>query len=421
MQSFLALYSFDYPTKFFLNHKTNTYLSKVSRYPKEQLLSLTLNVEIRQFNNPFFFYYSFKNYKQLSNFINLLISTFTWLRTYFLNVWKKTAGEGLTQLQVSATVFYVDALLTDDEPIWEPVEWSLIQTWIFFTFLFGWIAENLISSRYGSYTGRDKRVWFAWYKNAWIVIGWYTLSIGAATLFVVTPFYHEVSSLLPLTVSWWDWYSRTFFTNFITFYTLLIFIGVYLQITTRVFNWKKSWNLILLINLALLFLLYGQFLTSFFSYTTDPNWYHKTRLIDYVQLSHEPNKWSWGSAKRDHFAYHKSSTVFWFKNDGPFGQALLLTQLFVFWGLFGISFFWLTLIRRVYAVQEVSFTFITYAVSFLKQFFYFFLLFFVYIIFSYITSYWRLPLEFLWAVNYSSWLSKFLNLVGSYTTFLNIS
>ena len=62
-------------------------------------------------------------------------------------------------------LFFFDAMLTDDEPLWEPVEWSLVQSWIMFIFAFAWIAENLISSRYGSYTGRDKRVWVAWYKT----------------------------------------------------------------------------------------------------------------------------------------------------------------------------------------------------------------------------------------------------------------
>jgi hypothetical protein len=71
-------------------------------------------------------------------------------------------GVGLFYIYYSTFIMYIDACLTDDEPIWEPIEWSLVQTWILFLFTFAWIAENLICSRYGSYTGRDKRVWFAW-------------------------------------------------------------------------------------------------------------------------------------------------------------------------------------------------------------------------------------------------------------------
>ena len=287
-----------------------------------------------------------------------------------------------------------------------------------FYFCFGWIAENLISSRYGSYTGRDKRVWFSWYKTFWLIIGWYILSLGASTLFVVTPFYHEISTILPLVVSWWDWYSRIFFAKFISLYVLVLFIAIFFQINIRFFNWKKSFNIILVVNIFLLYLLYGQFLMVFFSYTADSNWYNKSRLVDYVQLSHEPNKWSWGSSKRDHFAYHKSSTVFWFKNDLPFAEAFLLVQFFFFLGLFGMNFYWLTLLRRVYTTQEVSYTYATYSVSALKQFFYFFTLLSFFIFYSYLISYWRLPVEFFWSLNTPTWFNNFTLIIFNYLDFI---
>jgi len=94
--------------------------------------------------------------------------------------------------------------------------------------------------------------------------------------------------------------------------------------------------LILLINVFLSYLLYTHFLMSFFAYFTDPNWYHRTRLTDYVQMSHEPSKWSWGNAKRDHFSYHNSKSVFWFKNDGPFAAAFLLFHILFFLCLFAL-------------------------------------------------------------------------------------
>ena len=49
---------------------------------------------------------------------------------------------------------------------------------------------------------------------------------------------------------------------------------------------------------------------TFFGYFTDPTWYQKTRPIDYVQLSHEPARWGWGPARKDHFTYHSVRTVF---------------------------------------------------------------------------------------------------------------
>ena len=49
---------------------------------------------------------------------------------------------------------------------------------------------------------------------------------------------------------------------------------------------------------------------AFFVYFTDPIWYQKYRSVDYIQLSHEPSRWGWGGAKKDHFSYHNVKTVF---------------------------------------------------------------------------------------------------------------
>jgi hypothetical protein len=108
-------------------------------------------------------------------------------------------------------IFFIDASFTDDEPLWEPIEWSLVLTWIFFIFIFAWIAENLITSRYGSYTGRDKRVWFGWYKTFWLLEFWFAVTYAAASMLVIIPFYYELTYTISFTVSWWDWYTRLFF------------------------------------------------------------------------------------------------------------------------------------------------------------------------------------------------------------------
>ena len=118
----------------------------------------------------------------VNNYYNVTNSITNWL--LYLNInskhysilllsnFKKTFGDGFLYLRGLFILFFIDACLTDDEPIWEPVEWSLVQSWIMFIFLFAWIAENLITSRFGSYTGRDKRVWFSWYKTFWLIEGW---------------------------------------------------------------------------------------------------------------------------------------------------------------------------------------------------------------------------------------------------------
>ena len=352
------------------------------------------------------------------NFFYFLQNNLKLSLVYLLDIWKRTIGDGFIYLRGLFIIFFIDACLTDDEPIWEPVEWSLVQSWIMFIFLFAWISENLISSRYGSYTGRDKRVWIAWYKTFWLIEACYIISLGAACLWVMVPFYFEVTYSTSFLVSWWNWYSRVFFFKFISLYTVILFIAYFLQINVRYANWRKSFVLIILINFFLSYLIYIHFFMSFFGYFTDANWYHKTRLVDYVQLSHEPNKWSWGTSKRDHFSYHRSSTVFWFKNDGPFASSFLFINLLFLISLFLLYFYWITLIRRVYATQEITYTYTTYCISGLKQFFYFFLFLFIFILFSFMFNYWRLPVEFYWILNTNSWFTNFTSILSDYWTLI---
>lgn len=336
--------------------------------------------------------------------------------SWILELVKRSIGEGILYLRGLFILFFFDAALTDDEPLWEPIEWSLTQSWIMFIFMFAWIGENLISSRYGSYTGRDKRVWFSWYKTFWLVEGWYILSLGATALFVIIPFYHELTYTLPLVVSWWNWYSRIFIFKFLGFYSLILYAAYYLQINIGLYHWRKLLFLVLLINISLSYLLYTHFFITFFAYFTDPNWYHKTRLVDYIQLSHEPNKWSWGNSKRDHFSYHKSTTVFWFKNDIPFASALLLFHIMFFICLFSLYLYWLTLFRRIYTTQEVTFTYTTYCVAGLRQFYYYFSGIYILILFSFVTQYWRSPVENSWVSNCHSFGQLICEIMLNYWT-----
>jgi hypothetical protein len=159
--------------------------------------------------NPIFINYTFiSNIKVVYFYIN-------YLNVYLLNWLRSTSNKsfsfGFRYMQGFIFLLFIDACLTDDEPLWEPIEWSLVQTWILFIFLFAWVAENLIVSRYGSYTGRDKRVWMAWYKTFWLIEGFYIVNYGAAIVFVIVPFYYEINYNLSFVFSWWHWYSRVFF------------------------------------------------------------------------------------------------------------------------------------------------------------------------------------------------------------------
>lgn len=425
-------------TSFFLNPKTEiskkTIFSSSIFYTKKSKKPLHKTQKqfklFKLFNLNIFFL--FKNNFIIYFYCNKQLALLRLLFTFFLNFTlnfkniltillffkKKTFGEGFIYLRGLFIIFFIDACVTDDEPLWEPLEWSLVQTWIFFIFIFAWIAENLITSRYGSYTGRDKRVWFAWYKTFWLLELWYALSYGAAALFVIVPFYYELTYNISFVYSWWNWYTRIFFFKFISLYSILLLISYFLQLNVRWLNWKKSLLLILFINFFIGYLLYTNFIISFFGYFTDPLWYQKTRFVDYIQLSHEPLKWGWGPAKRDHFTYHKVSTVFWFKNDGPFAAAFLMIHLFFFLSLFFLYFYWLVLLRRVYTTNEITYTFTTYCVSALRQFYFFFFLFYILVFISFLINYWRFPIEFLWIINVNSWFFNFFTILKDYPLFL---
>lgn len=350
----------------------------------------------------------------MSFLIQIFTNLYFYLKVFKFNYFK----EGFLYFRGLIIIFIIDSLITDDEPLWEPLEWSLFQSWILFIFIFAWIAENLITSRFGSYTGRDKRVWFAWYKTFWLLELWYLISFASASLFVIVPFYYELTYQIAFVMSWWNWYSRVFFFKFISIFSIILFFSYILLLNLRWNNWKKSFFLILIIVFFLSYLIFVHFFISFFAYFTDILWYQKTRFIDYIQLSHEPLKWGWGSSKRDHFTYHKTTTVFWYKNDFPFAGSFLLMHLFLCLILFFLLIFWIVLLRKTYATKEISFTYTTYCVSSLRQFFYFFLFLYILIFISFIASYWRFPIEFLWIINYSNWWWNFGLIIKDYFFFL---
>jgi hypothetical protein len=49
----------------------------------------------------------------------------------------RTLSFGYYYIQGCMTILLIDACLVDDEPLWEPLEWSMVQTWILVIFIFG--------------------------------------------------------------------------------------------------------------------------------------------------------------------------------------------------------------------------------------------------------------------------------------------
>lgn len=315
-------------------------------------------------------------------------------------------------------ILFIDSLLTDDEPLWEPIEWSLVQTWILFLFSFSWIFENLISSRYGSYVGRDKRVWLGWFKTYWMLEIFYALNYGAAAVFVITPFANETKVTIFYLYSWWNWFNRVFMFKFIFIFFLMLSISYYMQINSRWMNWKKSLLLTALVIFLISYILFSQYIILFFGYLTDPTWHQKYRAVDYIQLSHGPSKWGHADKKKDHFYQHASRSVFWFKNDSPFAASFIMFHFFFVFSLFLLFIYWVSLFRRISSTREVPLTFLTYCTSSIRHFLNCFLMFYFMIFLSFFYNYCRLPFEFNSHLDTYFWHHNLYSIVLDYPSFI---
>ena len=358
-----------------------------------------------------------KNIK-LNDLKNLLFIAYNFIVEELYRTKNLFFNSNLNWLYAFIFILFIDACLTDDEPLWDPVEWSLVQAWILFLFSFSWIIENLLSSRYGSYVGRDKRVWLGWFKTHWFIEGFYALNYGAASVFVITPFYNETRSSLFFVYSWWNWFSRVFMFKFMFIFCALLVIGYFLQRNSRWMNWKKGLILTLVISSVIAYLLFTQFIILMFGYLTNSYWYNNKSPIDYVQMSHAPLKWQWGDKNRDHFYQHPSRTVFWFKNDGPFAASFVMFHFFFVFSLFQLFIYWFSLFRRISATKEVPLTFTTYCVAALRHFLYMFMFFYIMIFMSFSYNYFRLPFEYSFYLENTSWISNFMDIVFEYPLFL---
>lgn len=69
---------------------------------------------------------NYKNYN-LFNYEFFYKATTSYL-TYIVSILKKTFGFGFHYLKGLIFILFIDACLTDDEPLWEPIEWSLVQS-----------------------------------------------------------------------------------------------------------------------------------------------------------------------------------------------------------------------------------------------------------------------------------------------------
>lgn len=268
-------------------------------------------------------------------------------------------------------IFIIDTIISDDEPLFEPIEWTLWQSWLLFILIISWCAEALISSTYGNYTGRDKRVWTSLYKSYWLVQMYIMISLLMLTIFAIIPFYFELQSNNAVWISFWNWYNRIFLWKALSIHFILLLFAFMLQLNSRWINYSKTLIITFIILILIGLLVYINILVMMFLYFTNPLTYNINLNIDYAQLSNTPNKWGWGASKKDHFSYHTTPTVFWYKYDFCYISSMLIIQLF-FTLSYTLIFFQLSLVLiKFYTTKTITYTLLTYYANIIRIYFYY--------------------------------------------------
>lgn len=292
--------------------------------------------------------------------------------------------------------FMLDSVIIDDEPLWEPIEWSLVQSWFLSFMIISWIAETIISSYYGSFTGRDKRVYNGLFKAFWYVELLFMSTLFISAIFIWTPFYFELTYKVSNIVSWWSWYNRFFLFKFILIWFLIDILILIININLKWFNWKKLFFIISIILFYLFYLFFYQFMIVFFGYFTDIMSFRNNAITGFNKLQEGPYKFGWGEKNRDLFTYKKTSLNVWFKNDSPYALSLFFINIFVFLSLTLLIIQVLVVLRKLYTTKTISFTLLNYFSSSLNIFFIFYFFFIFFILLVYIYSFMRYTNDFLW-------------------------
>jgi hypothetical protein len=324
-----------------------------------------------------------------------LIFTYIWTKIKLM--WSKFNDlNGMQFFKFTFAVLVIDGLLLDDEPLWEPIEWSIIQTWIIFAYLFAWSAEVIFSSKYGSYTNRDKVVWLGLFKTYYGLLFWLLLNMFIVTVFVTLPFYFEITYTISYSVVWWNWLTSVFFFKLVSLFAFINILTIVLKYQTRWLNLRSIKLILLTILFTLIYMFYFNFLTTWFSYFTDPNEFKNSGWSDLSRITNGPLKWGWGSETRDHFSYHKTPTVFWAKNDQLILSSFLFINIFFFLYMFFLILQVIVIFRILINTNELSHNSVTFLHATLRQAFALILSLSLLVILSLFYQFLRFPFELAW-------------------------
>lgn len=158
------------------------------------------------------------------------------------------------------------------------------------------------------------------------------------------------------------------------------------------------------------YLFYFNFLITFFSFFSDNSTFLKNGWLSLNQTIHGPLKWSYGLTDRDHFSYHKGTTIFWLKNDPLISASMLLLNLFIFFYLFFLFLINTAILRLLTFKYNFSYNNFTFFYSLIKNFFYLLLFIFFLILLCFLYQFIRFPFELYW-------LNKFVFIMHLFVEF----
>lgn len=302
----------------------------------------------------------------------------------------------MTYVKFFLLIIFFDSLILDDEPLWEPLEWSVVQTWVLFIYLFSWAAEVFFSSKYGSYTNRDKLVWISLFKTYYLLVGWFFFNFIIVTVFVTLPFYFEITYSISYMVVWWLWISSYFFFKLISVFVFIFLLSLTLRYILKWSGLFLFYFIIFIIFFIITWIIFFFFIMVGFSYFSFSLEYRSSGWSNISSIINGPLKWGWGLRNRDHFSYHKTPESFWFKNDSQIAASLFFFNVLLFFFLFFLFLQLVAVSRYVFKNKELSFNILTYFILNLKLFFFLINIHLLLIFLSFFYQFIRLPFEFSW-------------------------
>lgn len=266
-------------------------------------------------------------------------------------------------------------------------------SWLLFLGAWTWFLGVFFSSRYGSYSPQDRVLWVGLYKVNTFFETSFFFNMLFITVFVTLPFYYEVTYSLSNVFLWWSVYNTRLFLKAGIFFSLFYKVSFFLRLQLRWFSvFSLSFLLIILLTLVA-YLLFFLFINLLFTPLTDMYSYMRRGWMGLEQLTQGPSKWGSGPSSRDHFSYHRSSTVFWFKNDPLLSGSLfffcLLFYLFTFFLYIQIFF----LLCALHTSRAVSFNNLALLVYSCRRFQTFILFFCWVFVLSFVFHSLRIPLN----------------------------